>query len=54
MPEYEYRCVTCGKEFSVRMTISEHDTAQVSCPHCQSAETRQILSVFVTHTSNKS
>ena len=54
MPEYEYQCAKCGREFSMRMSVTEHDTTQVSCPHCKSNETRQIISAFVTHTSNKS
>ncbi len=54
MPEYDYQCEKCGKEFSLRMGISQLDMARVRCPDCESEETKRVISGFVTHTSRKS
>jgi putative FmdB family regulatory protein len=54
MPIYEYVCKKCGKRFDLAMTISEHATKQVQCPHCKSTEVEPQLQVFFTKTSKKS
>jgi putative FmdB family regulatory protein len=54
MPIYEYVCKKCGKRFDLAMTISEHDTKQVQCPHCKNTEVEQQLQAFFAKTSKKS
>jgi putative FmdB family regulatory protein len=54
MPSYEYYCRPCDKTFSVRLSIKDHDTQQVTCPHCHGTEVEQIFSSFVAMTSKKS
>ena len=54
MPTYEYRCQSCGQEFSRIMTLKEKETAKITCPQCQSSEVTQIMSTVVTFTSRKS
>lgn len=54
MPEYEYSCSSCGKKFTVAMSISEHDKRQVRCPECQSQELEQLPPHVYTKTSKKS
>ncbi len=54
MPTYEYRCRKCQKEFSLVMSIKEHDRGLVVCPHCQSPEVVQQYSAFFVKTSKKS
>ena len=36
MPTYEYRCDKCKKDFSLVMSISDHDKGKARCPKCKS------------------
>lgn len=54
MPTYEYRCDKCGEEFSVILTVSEHEARQVSCPKCKSKKLSQLLTGFHAITTKKS
>ena len=54
MPTYEYYCRKCDRTFVVYMSLKEHDTEQVRCPHCEGREVEQIITPFVAVTSKKS
>jgi putative FmdB family regulatory protein len=54
MPSYDYYCRKCDKTFTRNMSIKDHDSEQVTCPHCQGTEVEQVLSSFVAMTSKKS
>jgi putative FmdB family regulatory protein len=54
MPTYEYRCEGCGREFTVVLTVSEHDKAKPRCPKCKSAKVQHALSAVTVKTSRKS
>jgi putative FmdB family regulatory protein len=54
MPTYEYECRKCHKKFSVMLSISEHETAKVSCPKCKGKSVKQMISSFTAKTSRKS
>lgn len=54
MPIYEYRCQKCKKEFTLVMTMAEHDSVTIDCPDCKSAEVVQQYSAFFAKTSKKS
>ena len=54
MPLYEYECKKCGREFTLTMTVEEHQKKKVRCPKCKSKSVKHLIaSVFVT-TSRKS
>jgi putative FmdB family regulatory protein len=54
MPTYEYRCDKCGEEFSVILTIGEHEAGKLSCPKCKSRKLSQLLTGFHAITAKKS
>lgn len=54
MPTYEYECKECNKKFSLMLSISEHETAKVSCPKCKGKRVTQRISAFTAKTSRKS
>lgn len=54
MPQYDYRCKKCKKEFSVFMAISEKDGKKVQCPKCKGKSVEQLITPFMTKTSRKS
>ncbi|NLV25458.1 MAG: zinc ribbon domain-containing protein [Deltaproteobacteria bacterium] len=54
MPTYEYRCKDCGKDFTVVMTMAEHDRRKVLCPACKGKDVAQQFSLFYARTSKKS
>ncbi len=43
MPTYTYRCTSCGRRFTVRMSYREYGTRAVNCPHCGSAEVQRVI-----------
>ena len=54
MPIYDYRCKKCNNEFSVVMTISEHEKKRPSCSSCGSKSLEQKITSFNVQTSKKS
>ncbi len=54
MPQYEYSCRACQKQFSKVLTLAEHDKAEVACPHCGSKDVEQRWAAFFAVTSKKS
>jgi putative FmdB family regulatory protein len=54
MPTYEYKCLNCKKEFSLVLSITEHDKRKANCPKCGSKKLRQLMSIFTAQTSKKS
>ena len=52
MPTYESR--ECGKSFECTATITEHETAKVSCPKCNSKKVTQVPGRVHVVTSKKS
>ncbi len=54
MPTYEYRCQKCGENFTVTMTLLEHDRTKPRCPKCKSPRVEQLLSQVYVQTSRKS
>jgi putative FmdB family regulatory protein len=43
MPNYSYLCLDCQKRFSLQISYSEYDKAEVRCPHCQSKNVNRRL-----------
>jgi putative FmdB family regulatory protein len=54
MPTYEYKCVECGKESELYLSLSEHDRGKITCPACKSTRMEQLLSAVSAKTSRKS
>ena len=54
MPIYEYRCGGCGHEFTLVLSIAEHDKAKKPCPKCKSENVEQTVSAVFVKTSRKS
>ena len=36
MPQYNFLCRACKKEFSKILTLSEYEKGKTACPHCKS------------------
>jgi len=54
MPAYDYYCRPCDRIFTVVMSLTEHETKQLECPHCHGTQVEQQLSTFIAKTSKKS
>lgn len=54
MPLYAYKCLKCGKECLLALTLKEHEAGTASCPSCGSKELEQLITSFIARTSSKS
>jgi putative FmdB family regulatory protein len=54
MPMYEYKCLDCGKEATLALSLKDHDSGAVSCPSCKSKRMEQLVSSVMAKTSRKS
>ncbi|WP_298817937.1 FmdB family zinc ribbon protein [Chloroflexus sp.] len=45
---YEYSCLDCARQFERLLPMNATDQT-VTCPFCQSAQTRRRLSLFAAH-----
>ncbi|MDR3609210.1 MAG: zinc ribbon domain-containing protein [Ignavibacteriaceae bacterium] len=55
MPTYEFKCIKCGKTFSLQMSFSEFDLKKaIACPYCKSEDIKRVFSNFTAVTSRKS
>jgi putative FmdB family regulatory protein len=54
MPVYDYRCGDCKQTFEQVLTLREHDSEQMRCPHCGSKNIEQEAAAFYAVTSKKS
>lgn len=54
MPSYEYKCLDCGKESVLNLSLSEHDRGRITCPGCKSDRMEQLISAISAKTSRKS
>lgn len=52
MPRYEYQCEACGRTVTLRLSVSQHDSAP-ACPECGSKKLTQLITSFLTQTSRK-
>lgn len=41
MPAYDFRCNSCGNQFTVRVAISERKS--VKCPQCGQGQLKQLF-----------
>ena len=54
MPQYNFLCRACKKEFLKIMTLPEHEKGVTVCPHCKSKDVEQRWAAFFAVTSKKS
>jgi putative FmdB family regulatory protein len=54
MPLYDYKCLKCGKECLLALTLKEHENGAATCPSCGSKKLEQLISSFIARTSSKS
>jgi putative FmdB family regulatory protein len=54
MPLYDYKCLKCGKECLLALTLKEHESKVATCPSCGSKELEQLITSFIARTSSKS
>jgi len=56
MPQYDFICRECGKEFSKLLTMAEYDKDKTAmpCPHCSSRKTERQWAPFFAVGSKKS
>jgi len=54
MASYEYRCLKCNKEFSVILSMKDHDAGKAKCPKCGGKKLTQLITHFMSKTSRKS
>lgn len=54
MPTYDFLCDKCEKEFTVRLSLADHEKKKYKCPKCNSKNVKQQISVFQVNTSRKS
>jgi putative FmdB family regulatory protein len=54
MPTYEYHCNACDTDFSRNESVSAHERAKVTCPHCRSTRVAQVFTPFYAKTGRKS
>ena len=54
MPMYEYKCLDCGKEATLSLSMKEHDSGTAACPSCKSTRLEQLFTSVMAKTSRKS
>ena len=54
MPQYEFFCKDCQKNFSLILSLSEYERGGFECPECHGRNVEQKLAAFFAVTSKKS
>lgn len=54
MPQYEFFCADCNKEFTQILHIADLEAGRVICPHCGGRRVTQEVTTFSAVTSKKS
>jgi len=51
---YDYKCLDCGKECLLALTLKQHESEPVTCPSCGSKKMQQLITSFIAKTDRKS
>ena len=54
MPQYDFHCQSCKKDFTKILTLAEYEKGGITCPRCGSDKVEQKWSTFYAVTSRKS
>lgn len=54
MPMYEFKCLQCGKEAVLSLSMKDRESGAVACPSCGSQQMEQLISGVMARTSRKS
>ncbi len=54
MPMYDYKCLDCGKESLIVLSLKEHEGSEAKCPACGSKKMQQLYTGFIAKTTKKS
>jgi len=54
MPSYEFFCEKCKKQFTLQLSLAEHEKKKYACPKCENRKVKQQITTFQTKTSRKS
>ena len=54
MPQYEFVCQACKKNFGIILTLAEREKNRIKCPKCGSTKVEQKWAAFYAVTSKKS
>ena len=55
MPDYEFLCRSCDKQFTAHMSITEHESQVPECPECKTrTDVQRAISHFNVQTTRKS
>ncbi len=54
MPQYEFTCLACNKNFSLILAVTEYEKGALKCPKCGSKKLEQRWAAFFAVTSKKS
>ena len=58
MPQYDYHCESCGHDFTLELSISDHaekeQKREIHCPKCDSQKVKHVIQSVNVHTSKKS
>jgi putative FmdB family regulatory protein len=54
MPTYDYHCLACDQDFSRTESLTAHEHAKVTCPHCRSSRVERTFTPFYAKTGRKS
>jgi putative FmdB family regulatory protein len=58
MPQYDYHCEHCESEFTLDLSIAEHErkekNREIRCPNCNSSAVKHVIQSVNVTTSGKS
>jgi putative FmdB family regulatory protein len=54
MPMYDCKCLDCGKESLVVLTLKQRESNKVTCPKCSRTKMQRLYSSIFAHTTKKS
>ena len=54
MPIYEYSCRKCGADFTLALSLKEHEKKSPACPKCKAKDVERVFSTAQVITSKKS